>query len=168
MFAENKRHKKSKTLKMKRKVLFRKWIPIQYLKSENGRQERVEGTGVLQADYETKGIFHGFGFSIEEDERGFTNYSVAIVEDEEGFVHEILPSNMKFVVEKSEIKSSFVGQKDEDGNEVREGDLVKVGGLVEVVKYIDGVLCCYSPEIYGEIDFLNVSNEDHQNAVVTD
>ena len=57
MFAENKRRKKSKTLKMKRKVLFRKWIPIQYLKSENERKEMVEGTGVLQADYETYNVW---------------------------------------------------------------------------------------------------------------
>lgn len=91
---------------MKRKVLFRKWIPTEYKKNETGGMTKVEGTGVIEKEFENKGIFHGFGFSMEEDEQGFTNYSVAIVEDEEGFVREVLPSNMKFVeIDSEEIMS---------------------------------------------------------------
>jgi hypothetical protein len=33
---------------------------------------------------------------------------------------------------------------------IYDGDIVKVGGLIEVVKYIDGILCCYSENIYGK------------------
>ena len=77
-----------KNTKMKRKVLFKKFVPNE--KHPNGRF-------VIEEEFSNPGTFHQFGLSMEEDESGFTNYSIAIIEDESGNMHEVLPSNMKFI-----------------------------------------------------------------------
>lgn len=62
----------------------------------------------------------------------------------------------------------LTGLKNGSGDDVCEGDIVKVGGLVELVCYIDGILCCYSPEIYGDIKTISLDDENSQNAIVSD
>ena len=78
--------------------MFKKWIPQEYLKSENGIQQAVKGTGCWQNDFENEGLFHKWGNAYEEFETGAGNYTVAIVELADGTIAEVLPSNLKFVV----------------------------------------------------------------------
>ena len=42
-------------------------------------------------------------------------------------------------------------QKDKDGIEVFDGDIVQIGGSIEVVRYINGVLTSCNESIYGKI-----------------
>ena len=69
--------------KMKRKVLFKKWIPLQYAENAEGRKIPVSGTGRIEREFNNTGTFHQFGMAMEEDESGN--------------MHEVLPSNMKFI-----------------------------------------------------------------------
>ena len=77
-----------KNIEMKRKVLFKKFVP-----NEKHPNRRF----VIEEEFSNPGTFHQFGLSMEEDESGFTNYTIAIIEDESGNMHEVLPSNMKFI-----------------------------------------------------------------------
>ena len=86
-----------KNIEMKRKVLFKKWIPLQYAENAEGRKIPVSGTGRIEREFNNTGTFHQFGMAMEEDESGFTNYTIAIIEDESGNLHKVLPSNMKFI-----------------------------------------------------------------------
>lgn len=54
------------------------------------------------------------------------------------------------------IREKYTGFNTDLGVEVYEGDVVKIGGLVEVVEYKDNILYCYSPEIYGELSHKDV------------
>jgi len=79
-----------------RQVKFKMWIPKQL---HNGDKHIVaNGTNCFQSDYETDGVFHQWGCNYEEFESGPGNYTVAIVETFDGVIHEVLPTNLKFVV----------------------------------------------------------------------
>lgn len=54
----------------------------------------------------------------------------------------------------------FTEMKNENDEEIYEGDIVKVGGLIEIVRYIDGILCCYNERIYGFHERLEIETED--------
>ena len=54
----------------------------------------------------------------------------------------------------------FIGQKDANKKDIFNGDIVKVGGLVEVVEIIDGMLCSYNQKIYGKRNSISVDDED--------
>ena len=43
------------------------------------------------------GRFHQFGMGIEEDERGFSNFSIAIVEMQDGSVKMPMANMIKFI-----------------------------------------------------------------------
>ena len=80
-----------------RKVMFKKWIPQEYLPVESGIQQAVAGTGCWQKDFENAGLFHQWGTSYEEFESGAGNFTVAIVEMPDGTIEQVLPENLKFV-----------------------------------------------------------------------
>lgn len=69
---------------------------------------------------------------------------------EEGIEHLIFDFNEGAIAVYDHTVTQFTGLKDEKYNSVFDGDIVKVGGLIEVVTYIDGILCCYNESIYGK------------------
>jgi|CXWK01.1.fsa_nt_gi hypothetical protein len=78
-----------------RKVKFKMWIPKEHVNGD--RHITIAGTGCFQADYLTTGVFHQWGCSYEEFESGPGNFTVAIVETKDGVIHEVLPTNLKFI-----------------------------------------------------------------------
>lgn len=74
-----------------RPVKFKKYVPVQYDKSQ-----RVKGTGMFEEGYSRKGMFHKWGVSYEEFETNAGNSTVAIIELEDGTVETALPHNIKF------------------------------------------------------------------------
>jgi uncharacterized phage protein (TIGR01671 family) len=58
------------------------------------------------------------------------------------------------------------GQVDKNNKQVYDGDIVKVGGLIEQVSYFDGILICYSHKIYGEPK--NITVDNYEDYVVTE
>ncbi|MFC0183329.1 hypothetical protein SAMN04515674_105293 [Pseudarcicella hirudinis] len=52
-----------------------------------------------EEEFINEGCFHAWGSCFEDDGLTLVQYSIAIIEDKQGFVHEIKPSNVKFVVE---------------------------------------------------------------------
>lgn len=89
-----------------RKVLFKKWIPLEYLRDENGEVRTTERGEYLPdpntkcwSDYIHEGIFHQWANAYEEFETGAGNYTVALIEIEDGTIVEILPTNVKFLKE---------------------------------------------------------------------
>lgn len=69
-----------------RKVLFKKWNQVDSGKGQYGWSGFV---------YE--GLFHHWGSSFEEDDKGIYPYTVALVEEPDGKIADVLPSNIKFV-----------------------------------------------------------------------
>jgi len=80
-----------------RKVMFKKMIPIEYLKSESGGFERVKDTGCMEKEFSREGNFHQWASSYEEFESGAGNFTVGLVELPTGEIESVLPSNLKFV-----------------------------------------------------------------------
>lgn len=79
-----------------RKVRFKMWIPQQYANGD--KHIKIAGTGCFQSDYETDGFFHKWGCAYEEFEAGPGNFTIGIIEDLNGVIHDVLPTNLKFVV----------------------------------------------------------------------
>ena len=80
-----------------RRVLIKKWIPLQLVASEGGKMIPLSGTATFEEEFQTKGIFHQWGNAYEEFDNGAAPYTIAIVELEDGTVEEALPKNMKFL-----------------------------------------------------------------------
>ncbi len=73
---------------------------------------------------------------------------------------ETIPSDfLQYRIDKSTI-GQYIGQKDLHGKKIYDGDFVKVGGLVELVSIIDGMLCSYNVKIYGKRKSISVDDED--------
>lgn len=80
-----------------RKVVFRRFVPARF-EEVNGRRQKVFGTACYSKDFDSEGVFHGWGCAYEMDkDNSFGNYTVALVETEDGVIHEVIPSMLKFV-----------------------------------------------------------------------
>lgn len=80
-----------------RKVMFKKWIPIQYSESEAGISKPINNTGCWEHEFSSSGLFHQWGVNYEMSNEGFGNYTVAIVELPDGTIEQVIPSNLKFI-----------------------------------------------------------------------
>ena len=82
-----------------KKVLYKKWIPLQYEYSDD-RTTRVQitGTGRWEDDFTHSGELLTWGVSYEEFESGAGNYTIGIIMNPDRTVEEVLPSNIKFIV----------------------------------------------------------------------
>lgn len=79
-----------------RKVLFKKWIPAEYIKYLSN-SSLVKGTNQLDNDFIHKGLFHCWGCEWEEFETNVGNNTVGIIELEDGTIETVIPQNIKFV-----------------------------------------------------------------------
>lgn len=59
--------------------------------------QRNSKTNIFEEVEVGLGRFHQFGMGIEEDERGFSNFSIAIVEMQDGTVKTPMASMIKFI-----------------------------------------------------------------------
>lgn len=59
--------------------------------------EQLKPNEKTRGNVEYTGLFHQWGLEIEEDENGFSSYTVGIVELENGVIKTPLPSQMKFI-----------------------------------------------------------------------
>jgi hypothetical protein len=80
-----------------RKVLYKKWIPVEYIQSAGLSRRQIIGTGCWEHDFINEGIFHQWGNAYEEFESGAGNFTVALIENADGTMSEVLPSNLKFI-----------------------------------------------------------------------
>lgn len=69
----------------------RKRKPIEVLKENNFRGKDC------WTETKMKGLFHQWGFEIEEGENEVASLTVAIVEDENGHIHTPIPTDVKFL-----------------------------------------------------------------------
>lgn len=82
-----------------RKVLFKKWIPVQYTDNGQGSKLIVQGTACMEKEFSTEGVFHQWANAYEELQTGVGNYTVALVEIADGTIEQVLPNNIKFLSE---------------------------------------------------------------------
>lgn len=80
----------------KRKVLYKKWIPAEYI-GVGGARKRKDGTGCFEKEFSHAGLFHQWAAAYEEFENGPGNYTTALIETPEGTIDSVLPQNLKFV-----------------------------------------------------------------------
>ena len=80
-----------------RKVIFKKWIPLEYIKGPGNIGVKVEGTGCFEKDFNSNGFFHQWGLSAIETDDQVASYTIGIVENEDGSIEEVDPTNLKFI-----------------------------------------------------------------------
>ena len=76
-----------------RKVLFNKWIPVQF---DKVTRRRIKGTGQYSNEW-TDGKFHEWGQNHEDYGDNVGNYPVGIIEDGNGYMHEIITAHIQFI-----------------------------------------------------------------------
>jgi hypothetical protein len=81
-----------------KKVLFKKWIPIEWNENLMGNKQQIKGTNCWEPEFKNEGLFHQWANAYEEFENGAGNYTVGLVELKDGTIIEVLPTNLKFVV----------------------------------------------------------------------
>jgi hypothetical protein len=80
-----------------RKVLYRKWIPFNWVKRPGENSNMIEpGTGCWENNFTHEGLFHQWVNAYENFESGAGNYTVGLVELPDGTIEEVLPTNIKF------------------------------------------------------------------------
>ena len=83
-----------------RKILFKKWIPVEYSYREKGTfcetKTRIQGTGCYSNDFTEEGLFHQWINSSEEGNVGVIIYPIAIVELKNGEIIELPTNAVKF------------------------------------------------------------------------
>ena len=82
-----------------KKVVYKKFIPSQYETLSNGNKQLIEGTGKIQDEFNSEGVFLTWGTDYEELRNGVGQYSIAIVQTPEGLIEGVHISNLKFVIE---------------------------------------------------------------------
>lgn len=82
-----------------RKVLFKKWIPAEYVPIEGIVKGKgiAKGTNCWESDFTHEGVFYQWASAYEEFENGAGNYTVALIETPDGTIESVLPSNIKFI-----------------------------------------------------------------------
>lgn len=84
-----------------RKVLFKKWIPVEYKPTGRDypyqKETRVEGTGCYSSEFTESGFFHQWINSSEEGTIGVIVYPIALVEIWNGEILELPTNAIKFV-----------------------------------------------------------------------
>lgn len=79
-------------------VLFKKWIPAEYVPSSNP-MKKIDGTGCF-TEMVNRGRFLGWGVEFHEFDNGIGNQTVALIEITKGIdrgtVVTAIPQNMKF------------------------------------------------------------------------
>lgn len=93
-------------------------------------------------------LFRGFNQNLNKWIYGnliVVSNDICFIENENGRIS-VIPSSV----------GQYINQKDSNGHMICEGDFLQVGGLVELVSYVDGILCSHSIRIYGEVKIINV------------
>jgi len=82
-----------------KKVVYKRWIPQQYEETGNGYKKSIPGTGKLEDDFNSEGVFLTWGTDYEELSNGVGQYSIAIIQTPEGLIEGVHISNLKFITE---------------------------------------------------------------------
>lgn len=86
-----------------RKVLIKRWIPVQYSKEEGKKNLVIPGTGCYETGYSTEALFESWGISYDTENdcngnRVVMQFTMALVILPDGTLEEIIPSNLKFII----------------------------------------------------------------------
>lgn len=81
-----------------RKVLFKRWIPIEYIQADGGRRQPVKDTGCFEPEFNGSGFFHAWGSEADDQgEAGIATVTIALVELPDGTIESVYPHVLKFV-----------------------------------------------------------------------
>lgn len=80
-----------------RKVLFKKWIPMEQELLEGKTFKTIKAGTACWSDFNYGGLFHQWTNTFEESNAGFGNYTVGLIELSDGTIEQVLSTNIKFI-----------------------------------------------------------------------